>query len=114
VAPGPAHTPAVRPHTENGGAFFSPLSRSMSHIRHRPTSKRVLPFSTFLHAGAEGANLFIDWVTCVVSSVAGPASVTPGHAADIGIAGKNDDWLEIVERQGDRFFGSAVEDGGRL
>ena len=42
------------------------------------------------------------------------ASVTPGHAADVGVATKNGDWLELVEQQGDRFLGCAAEDGGRL
>ena len=67
-----------------------------------------------VYKGDDGANLFIDWITCAVFAEAPMASVTPGHAADVGVATKNGDWLELVEQQGDRFLGCAAEDGGRL
>ena len=67
-----------------------------------------------VYNGVGESSLFIDWITCVVSAVAAPAAVTPGHAADVGVAKKNGAWLELVERQGDHFLGCAAEDGGRL
>ena len=67
-----------------------------------------------VYNGVGESSLFIDWITCAVSAVAGPAAVTPGHAADVGVAKKNGAWLELVERQGDHFLGCAAEDGGRL
>ena len=42
------------------------------------------------------------------------ASAAPGHTADVGVAKKNSDCLELAEQQVDRFLGCASEDRGRL
>ena len=59
---------------------------------------------------------FIDFITCVVakSTHVHRAASLPQSACDAGVLEKNNNWLDLVTAQGDRFLAIAQEDGGAL
>ena len=63
-----------------------------------------------------GGDIVIDYITCVVgkSDVVELAATTPLHAADAGATTKCNNWVHLVQLQGDTFLPLAVEDTGAL
>jgi hypothetical protein len=61
-------------------------------------------------------NHFFDIRTCdpLLSHCVSRCSLHPGYAADLGVASKNRDWLEITHTQGDQFLAICHEQPGRI